>query len=839
MFLKITILPFLFFLPGFFTFAFLKKNNDNPKYSFKHIIFAMFLFSLVLSSGVAFTLATFRIFSMVNLLLILILYSLLFAFFSRERLSKVFDLKKIESFDIYSLAFILIIIVTLFIIIPPHQYFVGNKDPGNYLSTGINIAKTGSIVIENQFSEIPSSLKSWIPAFYIRGELLIPQFIHLWPTLIAIFYSLSSAKMVIYLTPIISILSLFSIYLTVEYLFTRKTALLSILLIALCFPQNWFSRYPTSEMLSQFLLFSGFLSFFIFLDTDEGFFGLISGASFGIGLLNRIDAILVFIPLFIVLAYLYIKKDLKIKNLYLSIPLALLTIQFLLYIYFVVIEYGKENFSLLYKPVYFIVALIILPLLLLGLNLSQSENVKKIIGRINTNYLKVFIVVMVMFLVFYGYAIRPHLTEVTTYAFNRTIKTLDEYNLFRLGLFITRTGILLGVLGWCLLLFRKIDKKNLFFLSTTFFFVFIFLYKSRISPQLIWAMRRYVPLVIPSFLIFASYFLISIHEFSKKLRERNQSIISYYSINIVVILLSIFLGFKMYSYSVPGINHVEFKNSYNFLSRVADNIPDDSVILFEAPTETPDIYSLFTGPLTFIWQKQVLPLRQGSINDIRLNQLLAYDSVSGKKLYYISRNNYQNPLFATFKLNKIMKTKLETKVMEETTLSRPVNIIPQMYPFYIYELKKGSNQSFFKYPIFLDIGIDDCGLEGTYRQEKEGKNNFRWTKNESRFYLPKPANETKKINIKLNISGYRPEGINSPIIKIYAGGVFISQIKTSNNFEIYEFNIDNPNIKINKLNLFELKIKTDTWNPNIDSKQPDIRDLGIKIDWIKVKVKNT
>lgn len=238
------LIPLIFFVPGYLLFhIFLKEPFHDLEFS--EVIFLQILGSILISGWIALALAELGYFSAFNLLIILLIICGIMSL----QLNKKFDLISIKfpKFDYDILAIIILIVIAVVSFFHPAEYIFGNADAGVYVNTGVNIAKTGSIIIhdnllknesvnfyesfvmQSRFEEVHYTPWGKFPGFYVSDSdrgIVIPQFFHLYPSWIAIFYSIFGLKNGLYLTPLFGLLGILSIYFAGKTLFNRKIGFL-------------------------------------------------------------------------------------------------------------------------------------------------------------------------------------------------------------------------------------------------------------------------------------------------------------------------------------------------------------------------------------------------------------------------------------------------------------------------------------------------------------------------------------------------------------------------------------------------------------------------------------
>ena len=158
----------------------------------------------------------------------------------------------------------------------PHEYVVGGGDAGVYINLAANIEQTGAILIEDAtlagldpalhddllrvLPEQDLAEFNYLAGFYAtdptNGE-ITPQFYPLHPVWQAIVYTVGGLNVALLLTGMWALLSTLVVYLTARDQLDWRIALLALAGLTLNAMQIWFARYPTTEPMTQFLLWAG------------------------------------------------------------------------------------------------------------------------------------------------------------------------------------------------------------------------------------------------------------------------------------------------------------------------------------------------------------------------------------------------------------------------------------------------------------------------------------------------------------------------------------------------------------------------------------------------------
>jgi len=639
--LKILWITLLVLVPGGLTLlAALKAGRIRFIRGWPEFIFISFLGGFALLSILGLATAQLGVFSLQLITGLLFIYSLLIIIVSRP------EVDSIRSYLIHDdsatrgvigkstpLIILLIMVMAGFLFFRPTEYIFGGWDPGVYINTAVHIERTGGIVIDDPAPEYFSS-EEWAsysrkhsagysekyPGFrrmdYERNRLL-PQFYHLFPALLAISYFPSGLDSIFYLTPILGLLSLLAIYLAVSELMDWKIALMSMFLIAVNMAEIWQARSPVTEILSQFILFSGLFLLARFLKRGESFTAWLAGSIFGILILSRISALLIFLPLAI---FFYCRWFLSFrrKDLYFLLPLLALTAYSLLSGILFGGHYIKSAFDNFLGSGSIWLWLIPAAVIIGGrlAPLKKREMIGRLVKRRGFRWTACAIIIV---LVCFGYFIRPHDPSMSA----------DRTNLIELGWLLTLPGLVLSIAGICLLILEERINYIWAFILVTLAFAVVFLCRQLIHPYYMWAARRYMVIVVPGFLICAAWFIARLGRVRRRAARW-----------VAVILFLIVAGWEVYDSRVL-FAHREYRGAVAFMDRMANTVRSGDLILIEGES----IDKLPTT-LHMIYGFSVLPIYQpGPKTDIIISSLirrLKKNTPSGEEIpivYLITNGN--------------------------------------------------------------------------------------------------------------------------------------------------------------------------------------------------------
>ncbi len=423
----------------------------------------------------------------------------------------------------------------------PHEYVLGAADAGVYVSIGASIAREGSIVIEDEtlaeldpalwpallrpLPDDPVAAYYLLPGFYVIGTppgQITPQFYPLHPVWLGVAFGLAGGTAAtpataeaihaaLLLNGLWAALGALAVYFTVRQFAGWPTAALALAALSLTALQVWFGRYPTTELLTQFVLWSGLcgLGHWLGGDGPGKLWALLAGVSLGMVFLVRVD-MLVLLPVLALLVWWLLAGGRRAVGSgtvgWFLVPLAGLVLHSFVHAwwqsrpYFVVhsglgLRLLQVNWAI---PV--VGALAGLAFLWL---LRRAE------GRFLSGYDRyrrvalAALVGVTLVVAVYGWFIRPVVgAPIAQQDFfsGGSVPLTDHENWRRLGWYLSPVGVWLGVAGVCRLLWR-VNRRTVMILAVGALFAALYLWSLRANPHQVYAMRRFVPAAVPFFTV--------------------------------------------------------------------------------------------------------------------------------------------------------------------------------------------------------------------------------------------------------------------------------------------------------------------------------------------------
>jgi hypothetical protein len=472
---------------------------------------------------------------------------------------------------------------------PGFSYGVADKDPGGYVSHAVAISRTGSFALTDpvlataaQDPSFPVQLTSpgaRFPGVWVRDAstgLIVPQFHHLWPALLATSYELGGRTALLLTVPLMGVLAVLALCALARRVGSSLlgptgglvAAGAAGLLLATNMLQVWQARYPTTEVLAQALYLGALLGVVVALQTGWRPAAGLAGLLVGIGWLNRADGLLLVLLSVGLGAALLATRRWDGRATWFAAGLAVVLPHALLQAYDLALNYSKANDV----PPLGVVAGVTGGCLALALVLRLTP-LHPVVERLRDRRVQVVLGLLVVAvaagLLALGY-LRPRLLGEDFFDYNgRRLRSFDEQVLARLTWFVSLPGFALMLAGVAVASLRHWRAAAWAVVLPTLLLFAVYGYSARNSTRLMWWTRRYVPTVLPGVLLLIALALAFFVVW--RLLSRVPALLA------LAGLVAFFL-----SQSVPLRGHDEWRGSFELTERIAALAGDRSgVFLWE------------------------------------------------------------------------------------------------------------------------------------------------------------------------------------------------------------------------------------------------------------------
>lgn len=725
-----------------------------------------------------------------------------------------------------------IVVLSGITLAPPYTYLHGGWDPGEYVCTAMNISRTGSITIEDKdfagfdeevrhalMHEPNGTRKTLQPGYLVEqraesGErraesveqetgIFTPDYFHLYPAWLAGFGSVAGLHGTYWGQWVISILAAAMFFMAVRELFGSRVALAASLLLIAGPAQIYFGRFTSSEMLMRLFVFSAFYWYSRTLRESRIVFDILAGFSLASAFLTHSTTVL---PAIGILGFLFVLA-LHFRTAAIWRTL-IISVIFLLFAFTRNAVMASTVSSFLFG---FILAhpKLIFPAVLLGgcaVGFLAKIRFSRNAGAI---WFRWWIpgILLVLYLVFM-YFLRPIW-------------------------FLNDNAINMRIIGWCvcpvsLLFFAAFFLRErwslwsrgvMLFVSASALTCVVLIAHRMAHPLLMWSLRRYVPVVIPFFIVISAVPLAGMLSARGYFRK---------TVGYVVLLISI--AYLVHG-ALPALLVREHSGLPDFVEKIAEATGDADFILCDHwRYSTPLRYAM--GLPAYQFSRQSSSTDSGEAET--LMNLLSGKVLSGESVYYVTAGNaFFHP---NFRLVPVWtgQTNSEILALTKKKLPRSVRSLNQQITvFQCVPLTKTEKDVGLFEGVEIDVGYHSMGLlSGFYKWRKPGDSGYRWTDGCGKLYVP--VRKSRMIPVTVRLASGRPKNFADVPVTISVDGREVAKFGIGRSWEKHSFMLPSNSAGTS---VVRFEISSPIWNPADAgiSGYPD--ELGVRVDWIRMGVR--
>ncbi len=498
--------------------------------------------------------------------------------------------------------------IAAFMVLPGFHYGVTDKDPGAYVAHAMSIARTGSfdIVDPTLDGRIPGgpvlvSPGARFPAVWLRGDgsdVIVPQFYHLWPALMAVSDDIDGDSGLSNTGPVLGVLAILAAALALRRAVAsapwgNETAGLACgavagLLLATNMLEVWQSKYPSSEISAQMLFVGALLGLVLTVTTRWRPAAGAAGVLVGVGFLDRADGELLVGLSVVALAAVIATRRWDGRATWFAVGLGIVLPHafWQAYSYDAAGRYTAANSV----PTLPKLLLSIAALLVVGFALRPvGPRVVRWLAAARVQlWLGLLVTALAGALLALGF-LRPRLFGADYILFRGGVRgrSYDDQIMSRLSWFISVPGFALMLVGVAVVCLRRWGGA-LWVITTPLLLIFpVYAYKARNSTRLMWWTRRYVPTVLPLVILMIA---LTLGVALTAVIARRHRILGWlggqrvWGLRLAAVASIIGLLAFYLSESWPLRDHDEFGGSFAISSRIAaDAGAKQGVFLWEPP----------------------------------------------------------------------------------------------------------------------------------------------------------------------------------------------------------------------------------------------------------------
>ncbi len=535
------------------------------------------------------------------------------------------------------------------------------QDPSVYLDSGMHISKTGQSTVDDSLyyslspatrtaftgrditgDGHPTQLRGHGLLVDTRNDRTVPQFFQFTPGWIAIFDSLFGHRGALYAIPLLAVLATVLVYAAAARLFGIWAGAIAALLLIINPAQIWWGRNHDSDIVVQLLLFGGIVAWNRYEATKRAECAAVAGFVLGAIALARVDVFLVLAPVAAFLIWQALRGRWELGMT--AFAAAMAPVVGVGAIFALTFEQPYTRFQyhsmhngimpLLYAAIAIVVVAIVAAAII---------RPRRIIDTIRNRDLRRAlwaIAAAIVVAAFAAYFIRPLFEPASTGdAIADATRNASHESLVRLGWYLTAPGLIATVVGFALIIVTRPTRPVALFLLLVMTPTIFYLQNPRVSPDQIWASRRFIAATIPAAAI-AIGFLVAEASGLGRWRPPRSDLARYgapiaaYALALAVVALSL-------RASSPLIRHVEQQGSPDQVRAIANAIPQDAVVIVSPPSFGSD---LLAPTLKLLYGRDTYAVNYDT-PPAAIDELIAAAATHNRPVYILAGFDGLKPLF--------------------------------------------------------------------------------------------------------------------------------------------------------------------------------------------------
>ena len=792
-------------------------------------IFWAVILSVCVSLAVAVALASIHQYSFRRLLLADILVSAGLAASARFRLRFTSGARRPRLTSLLPIALVLLGAWRFF---PPSEYIIGGKDPGTYVSEGIQIAQRGTLVYRDPVvASVPAAFRDlFFPShersdyysvrfmgFWIRNPetgAVVGQFPHLFPAAIAIGYGLQGLTGARAVTGVWAILGLLAVYFAARPVVGTAAAFAAAALLSLHVIEVWFGRYPNAEVVMQTLLFAAILAFSRSHrggEHPDAFFAAVTGVLLGLLMFLRFDGVIGIAGVTAALLLVVLAGGRSSAGFFVTLGGALA----LAIPYYLGPLRGYADL-----PIVFLTHLRWWQYVLLAAAVAgaftglAAVRLRPGLAKRLVTLAPALISVALVAGAFHGLFLRHpagRLAAHDAYA----LRTFTAY-------YATLPAVAAALIG-CVLLARRSFWRSPALFTTAAIFCFFFFYKIRIHPEHFWMARRFLPVILPAVLVFACG--AAAWGFQRAGARRILSL----AIGAAFVFL---LGSHFVRAAQPVLDHVEYAGIIPELERLAGRVGDDELLLVESRDAGSDAH-VMALPLAYIYARNVLVLSSPRPDPSAFAAFLDWARTRYRRVYFLGGGGTEL-LSRHWSATSLTSQRFQVPEYESSSTAYPRFVRRKEFDFGLYELRSGDSGV---PPTFdLDVGDrDDLNVVRFHAKEAFEGRTFRWSQRQSFVSVAALPPASRELVLEMS-SGGRPAASDPAEVTVHLNDRLLGTLDVTDGFKSYMLEIPPDVVAAARTGQpARLRFVVPVWNPHETLGSADDRDLGVMIDRVQIR----
>jgi len=359
-------------------------------------------------------------------------------------------------------------------------------------------------------------------------------------------------------------------------------------------------------------------------------------------------------------------------------------------------------------------------------------------------------------------------------------------------------------------------------------FCTFFFYKIRIVAEHFWIARRFLPVILPSMLLFAGAAAFStpgrdLRGWTWWLSRGRQAV------GVAILALA---AWHFFQQTRPILPHVEYADVIPRLEALAGQIRDDDLVIIESRSAS-DVHVLGL-PLAYIYAKNVLVLGTDMPKAADVTALVDWAARRFARVLYMGSGG-SRLLSRTIDAEFVRSESIWVPEYERSWDHFPAGSRRKAFVFSLFRLVP-----FTAPPVQprVDVGVaDELAVTDFHTREQNDEMRFRWTTDSSSIRLRLPSVRPSVLTIWMGHGG-RPDGVTPATVSIYAGQRLIGSIAVTTS-AIRAYDLALPPEAVDEAaggdGFLVIRLEVPTWNPHNALGAADDRNVGVMVTRVELR----
>jgi hypothetical protein len=285
-------------------------------------------------------------------------------------------------------------------------------------------------------------------------------------------------------------------------------------------------------------------------------------------------------------------------------------------------------------------------------------------------------------------------------------------------------GLAAAVIGFVLVAWRKFWHDPALLVTAAVYALFVF-YKIQIVPEHFWMARRFVMIIMPAMLVFASAAILTGFTAQLLRPARPGSLLGagdrFTRIAIRLAVLAL-LTTTILQTTRPILTHVEYAGIIPRVEALSKRFDDRDLVVVESRNAS-DLHVLAL-PLAYIYARNVLVLNSPKPDKATFAAFLDWARGPYRTVYFLGGGG-TDLLSRRIGVTVVADDRFQVPEYESLRNAYPTHVRQKEFDFGIYQFIRAQDQKGFA----LDVGTrDDLNVVRFHAMERAGDPTFRWTR---------------------------------------------------------------------------------------------------------------